>query len=857
MIGPYLAVLLDSFRAALASRVLWVAFFAIWVLLAALAPIGYHEDFTTRFRWNDFENGTQMKHILGRAIAAERDDDAGGDATREDVNGDGADLSPVARIAKRLPEDLRRPLRRVGDGEEVRIPLRDFADAFNELIDDESWYDRDAWSTTLRLRELRELNELPEEQLDESLRQRRARLRIEAALPGVFRSRASRSIRFSYAGYDFPADVAVDKTRFVSLINQWVMPTLINWLLGFALVFLGILVTASIIPEMLQPGSLHLLLSKPVSRTLLLLSKFLGGCAFVFLCVTQLVIGLWLISGFRLDIWNARLLWCIPVSVFLFSVFYSVSVVAGLRWRSSILAIGITCIFGAICLTVGVIGGLFDSLVTRPQSLSSLTVAGDTLIGVTRGGGLVRYDRDANEWVESIESNAMGRDRVLPPVRLGDDLVVTANVSGGRFNPYGSGSLDLLTLRPGTGWEPQPGVRLPPATTRVVACGDTTLLAVTTGGLLATTRGQVTRFDAATDSDATSESPAGSSSESPSVESSTPDGRSPEPLGSWLGGLWRTPNDPASPFEPILPEAMAIVAPASIIATPAGDGVLIASRGRLLRLAAPHAKVSTLPDGSASPPSSSPSSSDTTTTPEDSPSWRIEAEGALPGEPSRPLHVAASGDVILVAREDGPLRLFRLDSLAPIADLSHAESDTVTDVLGLGDSGRFVVVTGDGQGRIVDVRDPSEESTNEQDATLDDVPVRDFPTRKLPVGEIETLTFDPAAGQIVVAHHVDRVTRVDPDDGTIIDEISPAISGWRRVDRYVVTPLRTVVPQTGELGQTVTAIVSGKSSASISGGSNDGEERIRYRIARPVLSCAGFIVVMLSIGCVYFARRDF
>lgn len=849
MIGPYLAVILDSFRAALASRVLWVAFFAIWVLLAALAPIGYHEEFTTRFRWNDFENGTQMKHLLGRAIAAERDDDPGEGAARENGSGGGADLSPVARIAARLPEDLRRPLRRVGDGEEVRIPLRDFADAFNELIEDESWYDRDAWSTTLRLRELRELNELPEEQLDESLRQRRARLRIEAALPGVFRSRASRSIRFSYAGYDFPADVAVDKTRFVSLINQWVMPTLINWLLGFALVFLGILVTASIIPEMLQPGSLHLLLSKPVSRTLLLLSKFLGGCAFVFLCVTQLVIGLWLISGFRLDIWNARLLWCIPVSVFLFSVFYSVSVVAGLRWRSSILSIGITCIFGAICLTVGVIGGLFDSLVTRPQSLSSLTVAGDTLIGATRGGGLVRYDREANEWVESIESNAMGRDRVLPPVRLGDDLVVTANVSGGRFNPYGSGSLDLLTLRPGTGWEPQPGVRLPPATTRVVACGETTLLAVTTGGLLATTRGQITRFDTETDRDALP----GSTTESPPDESSTAGGRSSEPLGSWLGGLWRTPSDPASPFKPILPEAIAIVAPASIVATPSGDGVLIASRGRLLRLAAPDKKLSTLPDTSTSPPSSS----DTAATPEDSPSWWIEAEASLPGEPSRPLHVAASGGVILVAREDGPLRLFRLDSLAPIADLSHAEAETVTDVLGLGDSGRFAVVTGDGRGRIVDAGDPSEESTNEQGATLDAVPVRDFSTRELPVGEIETMTFDAATGQIVVAHHVDRVTRVDPEEGRVIDEISPAISGWRRVDRYVVTPLRTVVPQTGELGQTVTAIVSGKSSASISGGSNDGEERIRYRIARPVLSCAGFIAVMLTIGCVYFSRRDF
>ena len=47
---PYFAVIIDSFRAALSSRILWVAFLAIWLLLAALAPIGYEEVFTTTFR---------------------------------------------------------------------------------------------------------------------------------------------------------------------------------------------------------------------------------------------------------------------------------------------------------------------------------------------------------------------------------------------------------------------------------------------------------------------------------------------------------------------------------------------------------------------------------------------------------------------------------------------------------------------------------------------------------------------------------------------------------------------------------------------------------------------------------------
>ena len=61
---PYIAIILDSFHAALSSRILWVAFIAIWILLGALAPIGYREDFTTTFRDRDIDNGGRLKAML-------------------------------------------------------------------------------------------------------------------------------------------------------------------------------------------------------------------------------------------------------------------------------------------------------------------------------------------------------------------------------------------------------------------------------------------------------------------------------------------------------------------------------------------------------------------------------------------------------------------------------------------------------------------------------------------------------------------------------------------------------------------------------------------------------------------------
>jgi hypothetical protein len=78
------------------------------------------------------------------------------------------------------------------------------------------------------------------------------------------------------------------------------------------------------------------------------------------------------------------------------------------------------------------------------------------------------------------------------------------------------------------------------------------------------------------------------------------------------------------------------------------------------------------------------------------------------------------------------------------------------------------------------------------------------------------------------------------------------------VERYVVTPLRTITPQTGELGDTIASIVSGEDSLQLPF-ATAGEPAIieRYNVWRPVLTCGGFIAVMLLIGCVYFSRTDF
>ncbi len=776
---PYLAVIRDSFHAALASRILWVAFIAIWLLLGALSPIGYREDFTTTFRGQDFHNGTRMKAMLAQGLV---DPDA--------------QQSPVGRLAAAMPEELRRQLRQVGEGDEVRIRLTVLADALNKCLDDESWYDAEAWRSTLRLKELREMEEKADEELDDSFRRRRARLRIEAAMPGVFETRSSRSIMLTYAGFDFPANFAVDKTQFVTLINQWVVPVIIDWLLGFVLVFLGILVTASIIPDMLQPGSLHLLLSKPVSRTMLLLSKFVGGCAFVFLCVVQLVVGLYLVAGLRLDVWNIRLLWCIPVSVFLFSVFYSVSTVAGLRWRSPILAIGVTTIFGTICLVVGLVGGFFDGLVTRPEQIQDLTVAGETLFGSTRGGGLVRFDRPQNAWVEIFESDAMSPDRVLPPITMDATTIATARVRGGRFNPFGSGASDLLVLSETDGWQPEPSLRLPTATTWLYRAGDESVLALNTGEVAITSRRSI--LDAAGQ---------------PTSDSDTQPDQDAEDQQSWLSKLSKMMGGVTSGFASVLPDRMAITPPRSIAVDPQGEWLVALSRGRLVRLEKPGDATGT---------------------------WTLSAERSLDGEASRRCVIAVSGDVLLVSRAEEAARLFEAVTFEPIGELELPSSLVPLAATSLSDDGRFALITSDGRCRIVQAPASGEWAIS----------------KPLSVTEVETAYMDRASGKLYLVHHIDQVDVLDAIDLAVQQRIRPTLRRWRLVNRYVITPLRVLIPQTGELGETIAAMVSGKSAISFDNGGEEAEI-VRYNILRPVFSCAAFIAVMLTIGCVYFSTRDF
>jgi ABC-2 type transport system permease protein len=106
--------------------------------------------------------------------------------------------------------------------------------------------------------------------------------------------------------------------------------------------FLAVFASAGLIPSVLEPGRIELLLSKPVSRTHILLGRYAGNVLVVSANVIYLVLGVWMILGIKTAIWSPAFLVSIATTVFIFAVLLSVVVLIGVMFESAALATMVT-----------------------------------------------------------------------------------------------------------------------------------------------------------------------------------------------------------------------------------------------------------------------------------------------------------------------------------------------------------------------------------------------------------------------------------------------------------------------------------------------------------------------------------
>ena len=104
-----------------------------------------------------------------------------------------------------------------------------------------------------------------------------------------------------------------------------------------------------------------------------------------------LIGGLWLLLGLRFGLWNERLLLAIPLYLFLFAIYYSVSSLAGLVWRNAIVSVVVAVVFWFVCWSLGTADTLVDTLSLKPRRLVSVVPAGKALLAAS-SGEVLRWD---------------------------------------------------------------------------------------------------------------------------------------------------------------------------------------------------------------------------------------------------------------------------------------------------------------------------------------------------------------------------------------------------------------------------------------------------------------------------------
>lgn len=446
---PYLAIIKDSFREALASRVLWMLLIAITIFLLVLAPVGMKQMLSTNFTFVDLRDPAAFVDLLKGATEK-------------------PEQTPAKRVWERFDKGVRADLERarasLEKSEDPNVFFRMsglLTRELNKLLPQEDLYSADVWKGVRLNEEARGYLDKDFEKLANDERLRRNRVLLETAFPDQFVPQPQKSLAGTYLFLETPA-VPIQQSSVRALIEEVLLSNFLSWIVATVGVLVAIVVTASIIPQMFDPGSLHLLLSKPVNRSFLFLAKFFGGCAFTLVNVGYLLAGLWLILGLRFGIWNVGLFYCIPIFLFIFSIYYAVSALASVIWRNAIVSVMITVVFWGLCFLVGLIKvNVLDGLWIKPARIVKLIPAEESLLALSEGGEVSQWNEEERQWQEVFLGPNRGAEAPMYVGPLFDakhqQLVGVNSMGQGKFQI----PVQLAIGKRNEGWRRVPGVRLP------------------------------------------------------------------------------------------------------------------------------------------------------------------------------------------------------------------------------------------------------------------------------------------------------------------------------------------------------------------------------------------------------------
>ena len=442
---PYIGILIDSFWEATNSKVLWALLICWSLLLIALAPFGYIAEESFEVSGADISDRSRLIDKLA-----------------ENARGRGKDNGK--QVAKLLDEKFVKKLKRAAAKDsDVRIRAAELGEELNKLMSSTELYDKDIFPTVEKREDLEELTIRPTSELDKQELTKLNRHLLWLTYPLAITRPRGEVLWFGYGGLKISNPLPLSRKQLGDFIEPMALQLIIKIGLGVLVVFIAVIVTSSIIPETFRSGSLHLLLSKPIARVGLYLSKFLGGAVFVLVNLTFVLVGLYLIAGFRFQIWNEGLLWCIPILLFVFLIFYSVSGLAGLIWGNAIVCVVSCMIFWFGCWLVSSTRGFCYQPAEFGPQVNEIKPINEHLTTVTQSGDLKVWNEEFSVWQPAVKSMRFGDQyRMFGPIhdKVGNRVLLKKFAEVPFRGPYAPTREMQVIQLPGAGQTKDPLVEL-------------------------------------------------------------------------------------------------------------------------------------------------------------------------------------------------------------------------------------------------------------------------------------------------------------------------------------------------------------------------------------------------------------
>lgn len=188
------------------------------------------------------------------------------------------------------------------------------------------------------------------------------------------------------------SEMVREGSRGANMLVRWLFGgAFIWWWLSLGAIIIALISTASIIPDFVAGGAIDMTVAKPISRTKLFLVKVAGALLFVLLQMALGAMLAYVLMGARFGIWEASVLWAIPMLTLQFFYLYAVLALLGLITRSPLASLLITAVFWGIISIVQLVS----------NQLEQQLVAADLMIGA--------YESR----IEQVRDKAEQADRVL------------------------------------------------------------------------------------------------------------------------------------------------------------------------------------------------------------------------------------------------------------------------------------------------------------------------------------------------------------------------------------------------------------------------------------------------------------